>query len=251
MLTADVLPPRSHRVKRFMLRGVRSLGLGVIIAIVLTIAYGHNFWPTLLYSCLIALGCWFCIDTGRMAVARWVYRNQPEHGAYGQWPGWQWMVLIVPVGTIIGFTAGNSFANLITGLNSPGIVDVSDTRKALGILIFALVPGISATYFFYSRERLAISEAQAQTAQLAKLYAQYRVLAAENRLIQCLNVQLPLAARTDQMAKYRVNPIPPSDLLEDSLPAPAMGPPVPIGGTPAGATPGEMMTNPTTTPSGR
>jgi adhesin transport system outer membrane protein len=92
-------------------------------------------------------------------------------------------------------------------------------------------------------------QAQTQTAQLAKLYAQYRVLAAENRLVECLNVQIPLAARTDQMARYRVNPIPPGDLLENSMPAPALGTPVPVGGTPAGATPGEMMTNPT--PSGR
>jgi adhesin transport system outer membrane protein len=94
-------------------------------------------------------------------------------------------------------------------------------------------------------------QAQTQTAQLAKLYAQYRVLAAENRLVECLGVQMPIAARADQMARYHVNPIPPGDLMEDSLPAPAMGPPVPVGGTPAGATPGEMMNNPTGTPSGR
>jgi outer membrane protein, adhesin transport system len=94
-------------------------------------------------------------------------------------------------------------------------------------------------------------QAQAQTAQLAKLYAQYRVLAAENRLVECLGVQVPVAARSDQMARYRVNPIPPADLIENSMPAPAMGPPVPVGGTPAGATPGETMTNPTSTPSGQ
>jgi adhesin transport system outer membrane protein len=93
-------------------------------------------------------------------------------------------------------------------------------------------------------------QAQTQTAQLAKLYAQYRVLAAENRLVECLGVQIPLAARADQMARYHVNPIPPADLMEESMPAPAMGTPVPVGGTPAGATPGEMMSNPTGT-SGR
>ncbi len=94
-------------------------------------------------------------------------------------------------------------------------------------------------------------QAQAQTAQLAKLYAQYRVLAAENRLTQCLGVQIPLAARTDQMARFHVNPIPAGDLMEDSLPGPAMAAPVPVGGTPAGATPGEMMNNPNGAPSGR
>jgi adhesin transport system outer membrane protein len=94
-------------------------------------------------------------------------------------------------------------------------------------------------------------QAQAQTAQLAKVYAQYRVLAAENRLVECLGVQIPLAARADQMARFRVNPLPPGDLLENSMPAPAMGPPVPVGGTPAGATPGEVMGEPTDGTSGR
>jgi LytS/YehU family sensor histidine kinase len=104
------------------------------------------------------------------------------------------MIVIVPLGTIIGYTTGNSFGNLITGLNSPGIVDVSDTRKALGILIFALVPGISATYFFYSRERLAISEAQAQTAQRQ---------AAENQL-KLLESQLEPHMLFNTLANLRV-----------------------------------------------
>jgi adhesin transport system outer membrane protein len=92
-------------------------------------------------------------------------------------------------------------------------------------------------------------QAQTETARLAKLYAQYRVLAAENRLIECLGVQMPVGAYGSEMARYRVNPIPAADLLENSYPLPTMGAPVPPGGTPAGATPGEMMGNPTgTTP---
>jgi outer membrane protein, adhesin transport system len=90
---------------------------------------------------------------------------------------------------------------------------------------------------------------QIETARLAKLYAQYRVLAAENRLIECLGVQAPAAAIPTQMARYHVNPIPAGDLLENSIPTPALAtaPPAPPGGTPAGATPGEMMGNPTNT----
>ena len=37
-------------------------------------------------------------------------------------------------------------------------------------------------------------QAQAETARLARLYAQYRVLAATNRLIEALGVQMPTAA---------------------------------------------------------
>ena len=65
---------------------------------------------------------------------------------------------------------------------------------------------------------------------MAKLYAQYRVLAASNRLIECLGVHMPQAAWSDERTQYKVNPIPAEDLQENSMPQPVMGPPVPTGG---------------------
>ena len=76
-------------------------------------------------------------------------------------------------------------------------------------------------------------QAQAETARLAKLYAQYRLLAATNRLIEALGVNMPSAAWSDERNHYRVNPIPASDLEENSLVAPAMGPPSSTMGPPA------------------
>jgi adhesin transport system outer membrane protein len=73
-------------------------------------------------------------------------------------------------------------------------------------------------------------QAQTETARLAKLYAQYRVLAASNRLIECLGVAMPTAGYGSERARFRVNPIPPSDLNESSYPLPSMGPPTPAGG---------------------
>lgn len=95
-------------------------------------------------------------------------------------------------------------------------------------------------------------QAQTETARLARLYAQYRVLAAQNRLIECLAVQMPAAAYSDEMRRFRVNPIPPSDLQENSMPLPAMAPtptaapaqtppaePTPAEGAPTGASGGK------------
>lgn len=76
-------------------------------------------------------------------------------------------------------------------------------------------------------------QAQAETARLAKLYAQYRLLASTNRLIEALGVNMPSAAWSDERNHYRVNPIPASDLEENSLVAPAMGPPSSTMGPPA------------------
>lgn len=70
-------------------------------------------------------------------------------------------------------------------------------------------------------------QAQAETARLAKLYAQYRLLASSNRLIEALGVQMPTEAWSDERTRYRVNPIPASDLQENSLAQPLMGPPAP------------------------
>ena len=73
-------------------------------------------------------------------------------------------------------------------------------------------------------------QAQTETARLAKLYAQYRVLASTNKLIEALGVAMPAAGYGDQRARFKVNPIPPADLDESSYPLPAMGPPAPAGG---------------------
>ena len=76
-------------------------------------------------------------------------------------------------------------------------------------------------------------QAQAETARLAKLYAQYRVLAASNRLIESLGVQMPSEGWSDERNRYNVNPIPPSDRQENSFPLPAMGPPSGMAAVPA------------------
>ncbi len=68
-------------------------------------------------------------------------------------------------------------------------------------------------------------QAQIETARFAKVYAQYRVLASTNRLIEALGVNMPTEAYSDERTRYRVNPIPARDLLETSMPQPAMGRP--------------------------
>ena len=73
-------------------------------------------------------------------------------------------------------------------------------------------------------------QSQAETARMSRLYAQYRVLAASNRLIECLGVQMPQAAWSNERARFNVNPIPAEDLQENSMPMPVMGPPAPTGG---------------------
>jgi adhesin transport system outer membrane protein len=76
-------------------------------------------------------------------------------------------------------------------------------------------------------------QAQTETARLAALYAQYRLLASVNRLTEALGVSIPTAAYSNFRERYRVNPIPPAELQENSIPAPAMGPPGGVVAAPA------------------
>ncbi|HET7708467.1 MAG TPA: TolC family protein [Sphingomicrobium sp.] len=74
-------------------------------------------------------------------------------------------------------------------------------------------------------------QAQIDTSRLARLYAQYRLLAATNRLVEALGVSIPAAAIADQRERFRVNPIPPEELNENSYPYPVMAPTsAPAGG---------------------
>jgi len=73
-------------------------------------------------------------------------------------------------------------------------------------------------------------QAQIETSRLAKLYAQYRLLAATNRLVEALGVSIPVAATADQRERFRVNPIPPEHLNENSYPYPVMGGAAPTSG---------------------
>jgi outer membrane protein, adhesin transport system len=72
-------------------------------------------------------------------------------------------------------------------------------------------------------------QSQLETARMSKLYAQYRILAASNRLVEALGVQIATESLANQRDKFGVNPIPPEDRQENSFPYPQMGPPAPEG----------------------
>lgn len=65
-------------------------------------------------------------------------------------------------------------------------------------------------------------QVQAETARLAQLFAQYRVLAATNRLLEALGVTPPASANGDSRERYRVRTNAPADVMEPRIP---YGPP--------------------------
>jgi len=160
-------------IGRFLRRGLMMAGLGVVIAAMLTIGLQHRFTPTLVHSVAISLSCWLFIDIGRMGAARLVLRRRPGASIY--WPGAPWMVVVIVVGTTLGYLVGSKLGNLFTGVDSlVGVI--ASPQRALGTLLFALVPAIGITYYFYSRERIAASRAEAQASQRLAAETQLRLL---------------------------------------------------------------------------
>ena len=162
----------------FFVRGVRSMGFGVLIGVCLSLAFDYPLLSSMVHSVSISVACWFCIDSGRLLAARWANRNAPAdfppHKARN-WPGWGWMVPVLVVGTVVGFSVGSSVADWITGRSSPGFLRGTFSH-AVSLLMLALVPGLVITYWFYSRETIAAKEAAIQTAQRQAAEHQLKLL---------------------------------------------------------------------------
>ena len=171
---ARSLAPAPARAERFWRRAPRIGLLIVSISVAIAFMFSQRFWVTFVYSVSIATGCWAFIDGGRLLAARWLQRGLPA-GERSGWPGWTWMAGILVAGTALGYTLGNALANLLLGTDSAGLL-AGNPRQALGMLAFALVPGIGATYFYYSRARIAATEARALAAQREAAENQLRLL---------------------------------------------------------------------------
>ena len=159
--------PAEQRWRGFALRGLKTAIAGVGVAIclwTLTLTRG-GFMTTLVYSISISLMCWLFIDGARsLAVHRWPVAEPGHDAPRGRWPGWMWMVAIVGIGAVLGYAAGNEIANQLLGLNEPGPFN-SSWRKTISLLVLALVPAMTITYFFQSREVISAQRAEVERAQ--------------------------------------------------------------------------------------
>lgn len=166
-------PPRSRAP--FLRRGLRSLAVAALVGLLFALVSERNVATTLAYVLAITLGCWFFIDSGRLLAARWLHRHRPPGMPGAEWPGWPAMNGVLIVGTVLGTGFGSLLGDLLTGGNSAGLI-LDHPRRLLALLLVSLLPGIAATLFFYSRGRLAATEARAQQAQREAAETQLRLL---------------------------------------------------------------------------
>lgn len=152
MITTPTSAAVPALLRRGALQALRVLLIGSVISVLLALALGQALALTWVYTVCITAGCWSAIQGGLKLGVRLFGQRRPG------WPPLAWTVLTVVLGTVLGYTAGNALANLVTGLDS-AVLFVGWTRQALAPLLFSLVPGIGFTWYFHTRERLASAEA--------------------------------------------------------------------------------------------
>lgn len=147
-------------------RGLQVAAFNAFIALGLTLAQGGSFGTHLLYSQLIGISIWACIDVGQAVLIR-------------DWPTqWGRIVAIAPLGGLLGFTLGLAVADLLLG-RPPLVAWSSQPHEGLALLLMSLAAGTAATYFYASREQASQARARAEALQREAVEARLRLLEAQ------------------------------------------------------------------------
>ena len=143
------------------------LGVAFPLAVFLAFVFRQAFGTTLLYTLSIAACCSLLIQLIHEGLVR--LRGRAED----RWLGWPTMVGIIAVGATIGNPLGTAIGNWLTGVpNSTLLQGYGSVELVLFLLGISLVPGMAITYFFRSRQRLAMAQAQAAEHRLRLLETQ-------------------------------------------------------------------------------
>jgi hypothetical protein len=167
------------RRTHYLARGLRIVVYGLIVGLCIALLRAQSLWSTLIYSICIAVVCWVCIDVGRRAVAAWLNRRLGIGIASTEWPSLPWLILVVLVGSALGFFGGTRLADWVTGNHTPSLALTRDPRQTLADLLTVQIPSIVFTLFFYSRSVIADREAAAQAAQRQAAESRLRLLEAQ------------------------------------------------------------------------
>ena len=172
-----------------------SIPVAVCIALFLSTIFREPFGSTLVYSLCIGIFIQGLIEAGRYGLAHRLRKRFPDDiGAQHNWPGWGLMAPWVVASAVVGYYAGHSLGDLLTGVNRAPGAAIQSPRALLLVMAVVFVVPIGATYFFYSRGRMAAMEARTQAALRA---------AAENQL-KLLESQLEPHMLFNTLANLRV-----------------------------------------------
>jgi len=154
-----------------------GLPLCTAVALALSLAAGGQFLAHLIYSLCIGLSIQFAIEAGRYGIAAWRRRRDPGGTeANPHWPGWGWMAPWVVLSTVGGYLFGAYLGGLLIGAGHRADPLSAGPRGLAAVMLMSLGVAVAATYFFYSRVRLATTEARAEATRRAAAETQLMLL---------------------------------------------------------------------------
>lgn len=140
----------------------------VTIALLLWQLLPHGHLPVVLvYSLCIGNAIWLLVDGGRALLHR---AMAGRLGVGDDWLGWLWMVPLVVVGTVLGYSLGSSLADLWLGRTSPSL------WRDRAVVLASLATAAVVTGVFNARERLQFQRREAESARRAAAELQLRLL---------------------------------------------------------------------------
>ncbi len=176
-------------------RGLVSLLASVCAGAMLGLGSGR-WWGSVLDASLVGAACWLCVDGSRGVVSNWRWRrlgmrsDQPgpaPDGTYRHWPGWPWVMACVALGAGVGVLIGGGLARWVGARLSVALGAAELMPPAMGrdgvngtfALLGTLLMALAISYFFYSREQVALVQQDAEAARRLAAESQLRLLQAQ------------------------------------------------------------------------
>jgi sensor histidine kinase YesM len=167
MLQYSVVMKRPPIFKRCL----QAMVFNTVIALGITTFDEKGLVVNLVYSQCIGLSIWSLIEAAHGTLVR-DYATQLHR-----------MFWIVPASVVLGYLAGTAISSVLLAHQSLGLL-VHEPRKALGFLFISMAAGGVISYFFVSREQLAMARLDLARTQADIEAAQRQATEAQLKLLQ-------------------------------------------------------------------
>lgn len=154
---------RTPATSPMLLRALQAAVLNTVIALGIALFTQRGLGASLVYAQCIGMSIWALTDFGR----RWLIRDWNRQ--------WRRLVLLVPLGVVIGYLLGTLLADALLGARVHDDWTAAPARTA-GFLLMSLVAGIAVTYYFLSRQQLARERQALEAARRQAAEAQLKLL---------------------------------------------------------------------------
>ena len=152
-------------------RALQIMVFNTVIALGIATFMGNALWENLVYSQCIGLCIWALIDFGQY----WLIKDMPTQ--------WRRLIWLVPVGAALGYVAGTLLAQWFFPQHQLSFW-TTHPNQSLGFLVISLMAGAASTYFFMSREQLAMARLKLESTQREIEAVQRQAAQAQLKLLQ-------------------------------------------------------------------